>query len=325
MPRMNFRMMRTKMAFEVLTELFATHMFELGNALNLTLKTGSEETVLPSLSVGINGDIMGGMKAPIEIGRRRVDIAYVNPSPIVTMAYRGKGFYKEKLALRALASFPSWDRVALVVSKDLKLKSLFDVLHRRIPLRVSTRASGVHNTTYYTVSKILSLYGLSFSKIKRWGGVVEECPHPSSPQRGHSIENREVDAIFDEGIRRKDGWLSQALENGYELLSIEPRIINSLEKMGYERAIIPKAQFKKLAEDVMTIDFSGWPLITHKWLGDNIAYAICEAIDARKHAIPVDDDLPLDVKNLCKDSDSGPVKIPFHPGAVKFYREKGYL
>ncbi len=68
--------------------------------------------------MGINGDLMGGMKAPIEVGKGRVDVAFINPSAIVTMAYRGKGFYKEKLPLRALASFPSWDKMAFAVAKD---------------------------------------------------------------------------------------------------------------------------------------------------------------------------------------------------------------
>ena len=112
---------------------------------------------------------MGGMRAPVEVGTRRVDIAYVNPSAMVAMAYRGKGYYKERMELRVLASFPSWDRIAIVVSKELGVKSLRDIARRKIPLSVSTRFSGVNNATYYTISTILSLYGLSFEKIKRFG------------------------------------------------------------------------------------------------------------------------------------------------------------
>ena len=33
------------------------------------------------------------------------------------MAYRGKGYYQQKMELRVLGCFPSWDRIALVVSK----------------------------------------------------------------------------------------------------------------------------------------------------------------------------------------------------------------
>jgi TRAP-type uncharacterized transport system substrate-binding protein len=318
-------MLRAKTAMEVAAELYTRRMFSLGNAITISIKAGSKEAPFPPLSIGINGDLMGGMRAPIEVGKRRVDIAYVNPSVIVTMAYRGKGFYKEKMALRALASFPSWDRIAFAVSKNLKVRSLYEIAERKMPLKVSTRSSGVNNSTYYAVSKILSLYGLSFAKIQRWGGKVEECPQPSSPRRGESIAAREVDAIFDEGIKRVDGWLAQALENGYEVLHLEPQIIRQLEHLGFKGAVIPKARFRKLAGDVRTVDFSGWPLITHRWLDDAIAYSVCEAIEARQKVIPVDDDRPLDMRGLCRSTDAAPVGIPFHPGATKYYKDKGYL
>src|ERR687887_652935 len=172
MARMNARMMRGKVALEVAAELYNRHMFSLGNVLTLSIKPSSKEEQFPSITMGINGDLMGGMQAPIEVGKRRVDIGFVNPSAIVTMAYRGKGFYKEKLPLRALASFPSWDRIAFAVSKELKLTSLFEIRERKLPLRISTRSSGVHNTTHYTAGGILALYGLSFANIKRWGGKI---------------------------------------------------------------------------------------------------------------------------------------------------------
>lgn len=64
------------------------------------------------------------------------------------MAHRGKGFYKQKFPLRALGSFPSWDKIAFAVSKDLKIKSLWDIVENRIPLRASTRRSNFPNCTY---------------------------------------------------------------------------------------------------------------------------------------------------------------------------------
>jgi TRAP-type uncharacterized transport system substrate-binding protein len=80
-----------------------------------------------------------------------------------------------------------------------------------------------------------------------------------------------------------------------------------------------------LAGNVETIDFSGWPLITHRWLPNELAYAICEAIDARRNVIPVDDDHPLDMRNLCRSLEGAPLGIPLHPGAKQYYKEKGYL
>ncbi len=319
---MNARMMRTQMGLEVAAELFSRRMFTMGNVLSLSISAGSDEPSFSRLALGFNGDLMGGMRAPIEVGERRVDVAYVNPSPIVTMAYRGRGFYRNKMPLRALAAFPSWDRIAFVVRSELKIQSLWDVARRKLPLKISTRSFGVDNTTHYTVSKILSLYGLSFAKIKRWGGSWEECPWPSFPRRNESIRRGEVNAVFDEGLHC---WLDQALDCGFQVLHLESSALSALEKLGYRRAVIPRARYKKLAEDVRTVDFSGWPLITHRWLDNDMAYAICEAIEARKRVITIDDKKPLNMRQICRDTEAGPLHIPLHPGAKNFYRHKGYL
>jgi TRAP-type uncharacterized transport system substrate-binding protein len=205
------------------------------------------------------------------------------------------------------------------------VKSLHDVARRKIPLRVSTRLSGVNNGTYYTNSTILALYGLSFQKIKRWGGKVQECARPFAPERLKSIAQRSLDAVFDEGISTVGGWLDLALDNGYEVLSLEPKIVKQLEGIGYTRAVLPKSRYRQLKEDVLSIDYSGWPLVTHRWLPNSLAYAAVETIDQRQGVIPVDDDKPLDMKKLCTGTEQCPLQIPLHPGAAKYYREKGYL
>ena len=322
MARMNARMMRTKMALEVAAELYTRRMFSMGNVATVSIQPSSREEQFPGVILGINGDLLGGMKAPIEVAKRRVDVAFINPSAIVTMAYRGKGFYKEQLPLRALAAFPSWDKMAFAVAKELKLKSLFEIRERKLPLRVSTRPSGIDNTTHYSVTQILSLYGFSFAKIKQWGGMVQETPRPTSPERLSGIRTGKINAIFDEGLHN---WLDEALDHGFEVLPLEPKILKQLSTLGYEASVIPSTKFKQLKTDVDTIDFSGWPLITHRGFSNDLAYAICEAIDARQGIIPIDDESPLDMKKIARATEAAPLGIPLHPGAKRYYQEKGYL
>ena len=297
----------------------------LASQLNILLTSGKREKAAGELRVGINGDLYGSLQAPIEVGTRRVDIAYVNPSAMVAMAYRGKGFYKKKMDLRMLGCFPSWDRIALVVSKDLGVTSLHDIARRKIPLHVSTRFSGVDNATYYTIAIILKLYGFNFDQIKQWGGRVQECGRPFAPERMKGLAQRSITAVFDEGVSTVGGWLDVALENGYDLIPLEPAIVKKLERMGYARTVLPKRRYRQLKADVLTIDFSGWALVTHRWLANPVAYAAIETIDDRKRMIPVDDDRPLDLRELCNGSPKCPLPVPLHPGAAKYYREKGYL
>lgn len=312
-------------ALELAAGLFSKCSDQLATQLHISLTAGKRDSGPMPLRIGINGDIYGGMRAPLEVGMRRIDIAYVNPAALVAMAYRGKGYYKHKLQLRVLGCFPSWDRIALVVSKELGVRSLHDVVRRKIPLRVSTRMSGVNNGTYHTISTILSFYGLGFDAIKRWGGKVQECARPFASERLKSIAKRSLDAVFDEGVSTPGGWLDQALDQGYEIIPIDPAVVKKLEEMGYNRAVLPKRRYRPLKEDALTIDYSGWALVTHKWLPNQLAYAAIATIDERKKAIPVDDDRPLNMRNLCRSTEKCPLPVPLHPGAAKYYREKGYL
>jgi uncharacterized protein len=316
---------RATTGLELATGIFAKCSDGLAKQLNISLTSGKRESGVSEFRIGINGDIYGGMQAPMEVGTRRVDIAYVNPSAMVAMAYLGKGYYKQKMALRVLGCFPSWDRIALVVAKDLGIKSLHDIARRKIPLHVSTRFSGVNNATYYTIATILSLYGFSFDKIKRWGGQVQECGRPFAPERMKALAKRSITAVFDEGVSTVGGWLDRALDNGYEIIPIEKEIVKQLEQMGYTRTLLPKTRFRQLKEDALTIDFSGWALVTHKWLPDKLAYAAIETVDERKKYIPVDDDRPLNMRELCNGSEKCPLRVPLHPGAAKYYRQQGYL
>ena len=79
-----------------------------------------------------------------------------------------------------------------------------------------------------------------------------------------SIAKRSISAVFDEGISTPGSWLYQALYGGYEIIPIEPAIIRKLEQMGYTRSTLPKSRYPQLKEDVLTIDYSGWALVTHR-------------------------------------------------------------
>lgn len=41
--------------------------------------------------------------------------------------------------------------------------------------------------------------------------------------------------------------------------------------------------------------------------------------------IPTDNSKPLDIAQLCANDGEAPDDVPLHPGARRFYRERGYL
>ena len=95
--------------------------------------------------------------------------------------------------------------------------------------------------------------------------------------------------------------------------------------MGYRPSVMSRCGFRGLDGEVQTVDFSGWPMIVRADMADELAYALCEAIELRKQAIPTDNFKPLSMAQLCANDDEAPYDAPLHPGAKRFYQERGYL
>jgi TRAP-type uncharacterized transport system substrate-binding protein len=174
----------------------------------------------------------------------------------------------------------------------------------------------------FTVIAVMKAAGFTLADLKKWGGKVISVPRPSHPDRRDAIQNGTVNAVFDEGIK---SWGQTAVDSGFVYLPIEGQVLRRLAKMGYTTSVVPKSRFKGMAADVPTVDFSGWPMAVHADLPNDIAYAICEAIEKRRKLIPTDNFKPVSMKQLCANDDEAPFRIPMHPGARRFYRERGYL
>ena len=293
----------------------------LGNALRLSLTAKSNDRKGISLSFAT-----GSFLEIRAVADGKCSLAWVNPSVLLTMAYRGKGPFRKRLPLRTLAVFPSYDVMGFAVHESTGITSLSQIKQERFPLKLSTRlvtqSALRENSTMFTIAAVMRAAGFTFAELRKWGGKIHLASRPSDPVRRASIENATVNAIFDEGIK---SWARTALENGFRFLPLEGVVRKSMAGMGYRPTVMAKSRFHGMAEDVTTIDFSGWPMIVRADMPDDSAYAICEAIEKRKEVIPTDNYKPLDMAQLCANDEEAPYDVPLHAGARRFYRERGYL
>jgi len=267
----------------------------------------------------------GGFQNLRAVGQRRLSVAWVNPSVAATMAFRGTGPFSRPLPLRVIALFPSYDVMGFAVHESAGITSLAQIKKERIPLSLSTgpatRAAFVRSPTMFTVGAVMKAAGFTVADIRRWGGKIRSVPRPSHPERRAAIESGAVNAVFDEGIK---SWGQTAVDHGFRFLPVEGAILKRMVALGYRPAVVPGSRFHGLPEDVPTLDFSGWPIVVHADMPDDVAYALCEAIEARKDVMPTDNYRPLDIAQLCADDGETPRDVPFHPGAERFYRARGY-
>lgn len=335
--RYNAKIQRAKGLLEIAAAMYETSLsFQTTRAAERVLQTESrighelKIKLVPanpdgsnSIPLSFSADSFAELKG---VADGKYTLAWVNPSVAATLAYRGTGPFKKKLPLRVIATFPSYDVMGFAVHKSTGITSLAQIAAEKFPLRLSTHVTSEESIdsspTMFTVIAVMKAAGFALSDLKKWGGSVVSVPRPSHPDRRDAIQNGSVNAVFDEGIK---SWGQTAVDSGFIYLPIEGQVLRRLATMGYKTSVVPKSRFKGMAHDVPTVDFSGWPMAVHADLLNDVAYAVCEAIEKRRKLIPSDNFKPISMRQLCANEGEAPFNIPMHPGARRFYRERGYL
>jgi TRAP-type uncharacterized transport system substrate-binding protein len=257
-----------------------------------------------------------------EVVSGNVQFAIVNPSMILKIAALGNAPFKEPIPLKVIAVLPSLDQMVFAVKRATGLKSFSDIRERKFPLRVSLRAQPDHSL-HLIIDHVLAAAGFTLADIVAWGGSVRyDAGMAYGPNRIGAMLRGEIDAIFDEGA---SAWGNMALELGMNFLSLDETILQQLEASGLRRGSIAKTNFPKLDADVLTLDFSGWPIYTHRDTADGLVTDFCRALDESKERIPWAEDAPLPIAEMVRDTPEGHLEVPLHPAAERFWRERGYL
>jgi TRAP-type uncharacterized transport system substrate-binding protein len=303
---------RTRLVLEIASELAGQSLLQA--KVLLREPSGPWSTVLfgSSTTEGID-----------EVARGASHLAIVNPSAILTLAYRGVHPFQGRQPVRVIAVIPSFDQLVFAVRPETGLRCVEEIAERHLPLRISTRGIPDH-CIHIMLDHVAEAAGFSFAAMTTWGGELRReggLPTPGGA-KFDAIKRGAIDAIFDEGA---DEWLEEALDLGLRILPLREASLGKLEAIGYRRARLPCHRYPKLPEDIVTLDFSGWPMLVHVDLNDDTVRQICAALVARKHLIPWQGEGPLPVERMCRNGPATPLDVPFHPAAERFWRDCGYL
>lgn len=305
--------MRSRVVLEIAAELVAAEGQSLRQARVLLRDQGSDGWPL-SLHAGSTIDAIE------QVVSGRTQLSMVNPAAILTLAYRGTGPFKAPQPVRVIATIPSLDRFVFAVRADAPLADFADIGRKRHPLKASVRDAPDH-CIHLMLDHAMIASGFAPEDFKDWGGKLRPEVRPRAP-RFKAYDAGEADAMFDEAV---DEWGAAGLARGMKFLSLGEDAIARLEKMGYRRGVIAARDVAGLTSDVMTMDFSGWPIFVHADLPDRLVGQICAALDARKHLIPWQGEGPLPVERMARDAPDTPRDVPLHPAAEAFWRSRGYL
>jgi len=224
-----------------------------------------------------------------------------------------KPFEMKHQKIRAIGNYPRYPyQYAVPGSSDIK--SIKDLANKRI--NATRKGSG----TELALSRLIAEYGLSYEKIKEGKGGVNFV---SWEEGLLLIKDRHLDfTVFDN--KPPDPNIME-IETVFpvRVLNIEESVRKEMLKKypGYIEYKVPAGTYKGQKEDAWTIGWAAF-LVVREDLDADLVYEITKAIYENPDKLAKGFD---HLKDLNPKMAVEGATIPFHPGAAKYFKEKGVL
>lgn len=243
----------------------------------------------------------------LELGK--CDIGFSNSSSGVDGVH-GRAPFKQKMTnMRQLANlYPQYFQI--VVLEGSGIKSVADLKGKVI----SPGPKG--HTGEFAARQVLEIHGLSYKDMSK----VQHVGYTDTV------------ALMKDG--HCDGWLfcttipgasvmDLASARKIRLISLPDDKIKEMQKLnaGYIRRLIPKGTYEGVDYDVPTFGFFTHLIISAK-MPDDLVYKITKTL---VKDLPRLGDIVKDMKGVTAKDLAMDIGIPFHPGALKYYKEIGAL
>lgn len=215
--------------------------------------------------------------------------------------------YKAPLKkLRAVAGiYPNY--IQVVASAESGIKTLADLKGKRVS--VGAPKSG----TELNARAVFKAADLTYADMK-----VQYLPFGESVEL---LKNRQLDATLQSAGLGVASIRDLASTVDIVVVAIPAVLVAKIGDPAYQPAMVPANTYKGQAADVATVAINNF-LVTHQGLGDDAVYAMTKAIFDNLADLQAAHAAAKDIKleNAAK-----ALPVPLHPGAERFYREKGLV
>jgi hypothetical protein len=264
----------------------------------------------------------GGVANPMVVEQGKAEIALSNVATSVWAA-NGLDLYAGKKAtnIRALIGDLNPVYMAMMVRNDFIAKTGLDTMDKIFssgkPMRIVMKPQG--SNVPPTVDMMLAAYGLTRAKVKANGGDIIQVDTAQIPD---VIREGRADILLDTVLKGHPMITEVALTGNIRFLDLSEKAREVLGKNGVKPAQYPK-WFQGQSGPNWGADF-GTELIANASLPDDVAYTVVKTFIEKRgdlvKAYPAFGE--FDPKNAAKPENIG---IPLHPGAARYYKEKGLM
>jgi len=202
------------------------------------------------------------------------------------------------------------------------LTSIGDMVDQRYPFTVGVGAGGSGGL----FAKILGYYGTSLADAEKWG-AKQEIVVVVTPAGVEALQSGRIDTGISWSELPSPPYMGVTFD--LKLLPIDdPGLVEMLEAIGYYQATIPAGTYPFVTEDIATVASTSH-LAVRPDMPEDIVYYVLKAVFNQKDfliAAQADFEDQLTPEAVAESVAISQVTgMPFHPGALKFYREMGWI
>ncbi|MBN2558195.1 MAG: TAXI family TRAP transporter solute-binding subunit [Clostridia bacterium] len=252
----------------------------------------------------------------IRLGKNEVEfgITHTNTS---FEAYNGTGQFLEKHeALRGIAvMYPSMAQ--FIVTDDINLKTFDEFIENKVKLNISIGAPG--SGSYFQFERILEGYGLTIVDVEAWGCSVDTKGFGDIVEM---FQSGALNACLVTTSAPSNEIVQIGTNNKVHMVSFNEDILAAMcDKYGYTMIDISKDAYNFMQEDLTTC-------ATYTMLGasssvdDATAYKMAKSLAENIDYLQT---VHSAIKAISTESLLEGMRIPFHPGAEKYYKEAGLM
>jgi TRAP transporter TAXI family solute receptor len=261
------------------------------------------------LNVEVTAEVTkGSVENCKRIGAGKADVAFIM-SDIGLDAFNGKGRFAERVPIRSLAVLYT-NNMHLVTLWKASIEKVTDLKGKR----VSTGAPG--SGTEVKAIRILRAYGLDPDKdIKR--------DRLSASESAGALKDRKIDAYFWDGGLPTPSVAELAMTPGIQIKLIEhgDAVQKMISRYGnfYFKTVIPKDTYFGIEKDVIVAGVANL-LICHEKMDEKLIHDVIQTLFDHQPELAA---AVKEAQNLRLETAVSGSPIPFHPGAIQYFKEKG--
>ena len=244
-----------------------------------------------------------------------LDIASTTVAMCSLAAAKKSPFEKEMPNVKAFYSTQDKLFYFAIVRADAPADSVGEMFDKKVGLKLTCLNKGT--TTELMWRNIFASQGYTWEDLQDWGGNMN---HVAWGDAVNLVKDGHADGILAVGVK-KIGWAMDLTNSrAMKILKWEDKYMDILNKQfGFARGIIPGKTYPGIDEDALCPADSGEVIVGAR-VSDDVVTAILTALadNADKYSKHHSALADFTVEGMAKG-----LKLPLHPAAIKFYKERG--